>query len=975
MKRPRERRTPNPRRQEKGELRARLEEAEETLRAIREGDVDAVIVSGSRGDRVYSLTETENLYRLMVETMSEAGVAMAPDGLVIYCNARACELLQRPREQVVGRYLREYTARQDADRLDRLLQATESGVADDRLLFLAADGTAVPMRVWARRLDRADGPMICLVGTDLSQLQARQDLIDQLQQQQRQLHAEIVVREEAQVELRRNREWLRVTLTSIGDAVLVTDAEARVTFLNPVAALLTGWSEEEALGEPASRVCRMIDEYTGEPAVDVIASVLRDRRVMALGNHTTLVTRDGREVPVEDSAAPIFDARGEIVGIVLVFHDVTEKRQAQQALRAAEAHLRLAVEGANVGIWTSERDSEELHASPRARELFGFAPHEPFLRKQVFDRVHADDRERVVAAVERAWTGTEPLAIEYRIHLADGAIRWLESRGRRLDEGVHPRLYGIVADGTALKITEERTRRRIEELQTLMDITPAAILISEDPQCVRVTGNRTARELYEAGERENFAPHGSGVRFLRDGRELAAAELPMQIAAATGRAVRDTEVEALLPSGRRITVWGTATPLFDGQGNVRGCISAFADVTERKHVEEALRAARDSAERAKADAETATKAKDRFLAVLSHELRTPLAPVLTGISLLEAEPGLSEHSRQYLEILRRNVELESRLIDDLLDLTRISQGRVDLHKRQYELATIVERAVEVCRADIAARQLHFEVDWKLGPCPVEADAARLQQVFWNLLKNAIKFTPQGGCVGVRARTENGYVVVEVNDSGIGIDSATLPSIFDAFAQADPTMSRRFGGLGLGLAISKALVELHGGTIDGESQGRDKGSLFRVRLPIAGLTDATAAGVGRHSEDVPPARQTFRILLVEDHGDTATMTVKVLELEGHEVQTAGDVATALQAVDQGQFDLLISDLGLPDRSGLDLIRELRARGKAMPAIALSGYGQLQDVERSRAAGFHLHLVKPVEPSRLLEVIQTVGRNPR
>jgi DNA-binding response OmpR family regulator len=393
---------------------------------------------------------------------------------------------------------------------------------------------------------------------------------------------------------------------------------------------------------------------------------------------------------------------------------------------------------------------------------------------------------------------------------------------------------------------------------------------------------------------------------------------------------------------------------------------ANASLAERKRVEEELRAAKISADRAKAAAEEASRAKDHFLAVLSHELRTPLTPVLAAVSLLQRDAALSESARERLELIRRNVELQARLIDDLLDLTRIIHGKVQLDKRRMELCTILERAAEVCRPDIEARRLHFGIDYGPRPYLVEADPGRLQQVFWNLIKNAIKFTPLGGCVGLRCRPMEGHVVIEINDSGIGIEPSAIGRIFDAFAQAELSITRRFGGLGLGLAISRVLVEMHGGTITAASEGENLGATFTVRLPVvdrsAAIDKAQAKAIGPDKAD-----RGLRILLVEDHGDTALVMQSVLEHSGHRVLRAGDVAVALDMAAKNDFDLLVSDLGLPDGSGLDLMRELRARGHKFPAIALSGYGQEKDIAQSAGAGFHMHLVKPVDIDRLLQAV--------
>jgi two-component system CheB/CheR fusion protein len=396
-----------------------------------------------------------------------------------------------------------------------------------------------------------------------------------------------------------------------------------------------------------------------------------------------------------------------------------------------------------------------------------------------------------------------------------------------------------------------------------------------------------------------------------------------------------------------------------GDVQARSLWRALHHAVERKRAEEEVRLARDSAERA-------NRAKDHFLAALSHELRTPLTPVMMAVSLLQQRTDLDAKTREMLEMICRNVEMEARLIDDLLDVSRIAQGKIELQKQRVELRAVLERAVEVCKPDIEARRLEFGLDWgAAGPYWLEADVPRLQQVFWNLLKNAVKFTSNGGCVGIRCRPEEQQVLVEVNDSGIGIETEALPRIFNAFEQAERSITRQFGGLGLGLTISKALVEMHGGTIEAHSMGRGMGSTFRIRLPlsapVAGSEELSASAASRRI--VRP----LRILLVEDHGVTAKMLRMVLTEEGHAVETAGDVATALRLSDQNAYDLLLSDLGLPDGSGHDLMRQLRQRGHRFPGIALSGYGQEEDIQRSHEAGFVAHLTKPASREAVVQAV--------
>jgi CheY-like chemotaxis protein/anti-sigma regulatory factor (Ser/Thr protein kinase) len=312
--------------------------------------------------------------------------------------------------------------------------------------------------------------------------------------------------------------------------------------------------------------------------------------------------------------------------------------------------------------------------------------------------------------------------------------------------------------------------------------------------------------------------------------------------------------------------------------------------------------------------------------------------------------------------------LQARLIDDLLDLTRIAQGKLDLKRKPMNICTVIERAVEIAKPDIDARRLHFGVALKDAPHRVNGDASRLQQVVWNLLTNAVKFTPEGGCVGLRCERQDEHVIIEVSDSGIGIEPQDADRIFDAFEQGGRAMTRQFGGLGLGLAIAKRLVEMHEGKISVYSEGRDRGARFRVQLPVS--TEPLEATANKNAPaSKGPSR---RILLVEDNGDTAQMMKMLLAESGYVVETAADVRQALQAVESASFDLLLSDLGLPDGTGIDLMQELRRRGNALKGIALSGYGQEEDMRRSKEAGFSAHLVKPADADALIETIAALVR---
>ncbi len=403
-----------------------------------------------------------------------------------------------------------------------------------------------------------------------------------------------------------------------------------------------------------------------------------------------------------------------------------------------------------------------------------------------------------------------------------------------------------------------------------------------------------------------------------------------------------------------------------------------AEIVERRRAEAEL-------SHAKHEVEAASRAKDRFLATLSHELRTPLTPILAVVSRLEADPRLEDELRAEIVRVRRNVELEARLIDDLLDLTRIEQGKLELDRQVHDVGALLEQAIQICCGEESrAGRLRVETDVAPGLPAVAADGARLTQVIWNLLNNAVKFTPEGGTIRVRARCEpagrgRAELVIEIEDTGIGIDPEVLPRLFDAFEQGDPGITRRFGGLGLGLAISHAIMEMHGGGLAAASAGPGQGATFTLRLPVGeGL--AAVGGVAPTAdltmgEPEAPARP-LAILLVEDHTDTAEAMTDLLGMMGHRVTAVGTAAAALAEAGKGvPFDLVVSDLGLPDRSGLDLMRDLVAR-HGLPGIALSGYGMEEDVRQSREAGFGRHLTKPVPLHTLEQAIQDVAaRLPR
>ena len=374
-----------------------------------------------------------------------------------------------------------------------------------------------------------------------------------------------------------------------------------------------------------------------------------------------------------------------------------------------------------------------------------------------------------------------------------------------------------------------------------------------------------------------------------------------------------------------------------------------AGMAERRRIEEEL-------QQQKAVVEAANRTKDHFLAMLSHELRTPLTPVVSALESLEAEPAETEDTKAALAMIRRNVELETQLIDDLLDFTRIARDKMQLRFAPVDANLALSNVAEICRVEAKAKRLHVHLNLWANRHHVTADAAKFQQIIWNILKNAIKFTPEDGEIVVSSSNPSPEVLtISVRDTGIGMEPEVMQRIFDPFEQGNRSFERRFGGLGLGLAISKSLAQAHGGMLTVQSDGRNRGSTFTLTMQTLPPTEVTIAPP-KASSGAP--QQGFKILLVDDHQDTCAALEKLLIHRGHLVAATHDVRSAVEAAARSKFDLLISDIALPDGTGMDLMMQVRAISN-IPGIAISGFGNNGDIERSLEAGFSEHLIKPVK----------------
>jgi signal transduction histidine kinase/ActR/RegA family two-component response regulator len=518
------------------------------------------------------------------------------------------------------------------------------------------------------------------------------------------------------------------------------------------------------------------------------------------------------------------------------------------------------------------------------------------------------------------------------------------------------------------RVAHAEARESEANYRMLFDLGPVAIY-STNAAGVIQNFNRRAAELWGRAPApgdtdERFC--GSFKMFRPDGTFIPYDQSPMAgVLSGAVPFVHDGEVHIERPDGSRMVVIVTIRPVKNQQEKIIGAINYFYDITGRKQAEEELR-------QAKQEAEAANRAKDHFLAMLSHELRTPLTPVLMTVAAFESNPEVPPSVRDDMKMIRRNVELECRLIDDLLDLSRITSGKLRLTFDRVDINELIQSVCKICGSNIRENGIHLHCNLAENAGEVVGDPARLQQVFWNLLNNAAKFTPQGGDIFITTQNVGQRQVrVIVRDTGRGIAPEILERIFDAFEQGEAGITRQFGGMGLGLAISRVLVERHEGTIHARSDGTDKGSAFIVELP------ALAPGEREKlPPKLPPGIEStvgpLRLLVVEDHTDTAAVLGRVLLTWGHDVTSATTAADALALANRHSFDLVISDLGLPDMTGYDLMKQIKAK-HGLKGIAMSGYGMEEDIKLSERAGFSDHLVKPMNLEQLEQSIRRVATN--
>jgi PAS domain S-box-containing protein len=610
---------------------------------------------------------------------------------------------------------------------------------------------------------------------------------------------------------------LRVTLSSIGDGVIVTDPDGRVRSLNSEAERMTGWKSDEAAGKHLAEVFTIVNELSGAEAENPVDKVLEHGRVVGLANHTVLVSRTGSRIPIDDSAAPIRENDGPIQGVVLVFRDASRERAAQRT----QAHLAAIVRYSGDAIVTKDLNGIVQSWNASAEKLFGYRPEE------------------------------------------------------------------IIGKSITMLLPPERLHEEAEILARLR-----AGLPSERLETVRVTKD-----------------------------------------------------------GRRLFVSVSISPLRDRDGTIIGASKIVHDITDRKRAEETLRQASEALRES-------DRRKDEFLAVLSHELRNPLAPIRMAVGLLHRHEPRSSDEQALRDVIERQTAHLARLLEDLLDVNRIRSGKIVLRREQLDLRDAVARAVESVEPLFANKHQDLSVDVPDDAVWVNADATRMIQVITNLLSNASKYTGAGGHITVSVAQAGDQSVLRVRDSGIGIRPDQVSHIFDMFAQGPSSLDRSEGGLGVGLAIARMLVELHGGSIDVHSEGPGRGSEFVVGIPT--MLDRPKRNASAPASSSTTHAPHHRILVADDNVDSALMLSEALEMLGHEVRTAHDGIASLDEARSFTPDVAFLDIGMPKMNGYDVSRKLRRQfGDAITLIAVTGWGQESDRRRAKEASFDHHLTKPID----------------
>ena len=766
-------------------------------------------------------------------------------------------------------------------------------------------------------------------------------------------------RRRAQARAGHRSELLRVTLQSIGDAIITTDVDGRVTDMNRVAESLTGWAFADALRQPLDGVFQIVNEATRQAVENPATTARRQRRVVGLANDTVLVRKGGAERAIDSSAAPITNERGHVSGCVLVFRDVTISRRTEQenARQLLDARLLASIiESSDDAIISKSLGGVIQSWNAAAERLFGYTAEQAVgcHISLIIPPERIAEEDQIIASLK---AGRRVDHFETERLRSDGG-RLLVSLTISPIKDAAGKVVG------ASKIVRDMSRQRWaeadrEKFVTLVENSTDFIGMY-DLNGVPSFVNRAGLEMVGLDDMEQArATPLQSFFFPEDQHRIMREFLPSVLVRGHGEI--DVRFRHFRTGEARWVAYKVLT-VPDASGRAVAFATVSQDVTERRRLAEHLH-------KLASNLSEADRRKDEFLAMLAHELRTPLAPIRNAARVLR-RGGLDEDALgSAAGMLERQVGQVSRLVDDLLDVSRIARGKLELRKERVELAPIIQQAVEAVRGQFRTMNHELTINMPSRPLYLDADAARLAQVVGNLLNNACKFTDKGGHVWLSAGEEEGEVVIRVRDSGIGIAAEDQARLFDMFEQVDTSRERSRDGLGIGLTLVKSLAEMHGGRVGVHSDGLGRGSEFVVHLPLA--IEAPKPVPAPAIQEAPTAvpRRVLRVLIVDDNEDGAEALAMLLESAGHETHKAYDGFEAIEAARRLSPDAVLLDIGLPGLNGYEVCRRIRSEpwGRDLVLVALTGWSQEEDRQQSREAGFHSHLVKPVDPDALLEFL--------
>jgi PAS domain S-box-containing protein len=797
---------------------------------------------------------------------------------------------------------------------------------------------------------------------------------------------ESMLRARAQAEqaLRESEQNLATTLHSIGDAVVVTDAQGHITRLNATAERLTGWTARDAVGLPLAAVFRIVHAETREPAADPVRRVLDSGRVVGLANHTALLARDGAEYQIADSAAPIRDAQGRLSGVVLVFSDVTGPYRVQQALKAREGQLRRTGEMARVAGWELDVATLQTDQSDEMAHLLEIEPGEQYTMEEGWRFVRGGARERIEPLIRAAITEGTPWDVEMPMVTAKGRDLWVRSRGRVLmRDGKPERVLGVIQDITDLHDSQEKMRQSeslLKMASRLVRMGAWVVTLRDE----KLTWSDEAAILHELPP--GFSPELREARFHYppEYREQVRAAF---MACATEGTPYDLELQILTASGGRLWVRSRGEAVRNRAGKISRVHGAFLDIDEarqarlelekhRHHLELLVAERTDDLVAARNAAEAASRAKSAFLANMSHEIRTPMNAIIGLTHLLQDDLRGQPAAQEQLGKVSTAAHHLLGIINDILDLSKIEADRLELEDREFELGRVIANAQSMLAERAASKGLvlHTTIAPEV-PRRLRGDPLRLEQILLNFLSNAIKFSGHGD-IRLAATVEAGEgtrvtLRIEVEDHGIGIGPEQQERLFQSFSQADDTTSRKYGGTGLGLVIAKRLATLMGGSV-GVRSTPGAGSTFWMTARLQVAHDAAGAGAGVRpspEQEIANRHTGTRVLLVDDEPVNQEVTLALLQRHGLAVDVVGNGAEAVEQVRRQAYRLVLMDVQMPVMDGLEATRAIRTllRGERLPIVAMTANAYAEDREACLAAGMNDHVTKPVAPSRLYSCV--------